>query len=442
MGAPISRNMCCSIREKDGFGKPFAPSPHFVCSEVEMALDKLSFVAFSPLWATGIRRLAVASTRTVHIYRMSDSGKFEVPKLESTLEMEEGFAVTALIFRDEDTSRAFVIACRPEAPSRGIKHYIRIWPCDPLSGDPQMPGTTSQSLAPRALQRDGVIASLEDHVAPVSHLAVNSTCLVSCDASGECRLWQKNRAMACRATARLHKGPVVDVAVDRHFVYSLGEESNLRIWSMELKEVAVIQIDSIEASCLMGSFDAPLPLLSVPSQANPNEKDTASSIQFSRLSALKRPVSRWSGGQAASGRGTTSTPRGLLFVAATMAKGQSAAGENAGVLMEWSIGSTSCCQSAVIAHDVPIASIAYGPCDNGPLITCDVTGLCRIWDCSPRLWCSQQIEASPGAQNSQSLAKVSVASDPTNSSLYSVAGEKRLLVWCQRSADIAPIGSP
>jgi hypothetical protein len=31
-----------------------------------------------------------------------------------------------------------------------------------------------------------------------------------------------------------------------------------------------------------------------------------------------------------------------------------------------------------------LRSIAYGPCDNGPLITCDVTGLCRIWDCSPR----------------------------------------------------------
>ena len=45
------------------------------------------------------------------------------------------------------------------------------------------------------------------------------------------------------------RGPVVDVAVDRHFVYSLGEESNLRIWSMELKQVAVIQIDSIEARC-------------------------------------------------------------------------------------------------------------------------------------------------------------------------------------------------
>lgn len=439
MGAPLSRNMCCSIREKDGFGKPFAPSPHFLCSEVELSLDKLLFVAFSPLWAAGTRRLAVANAQTVHVYRMSD-GKFERPILESTLEVEEGFSVTALIFRDEEYSRAFAIACRPDA-RRGVKHYIRIWPCDP-SGEQLR--ETSQSVAPRALQRDAYIHSLDDHVAPVSHLAVNSTYLVSCDASGECRVWQKNRDMALRATARLHKGPVVDVAVDKHFVYSLGEEANLRIWSTELlKPVAVIQIDSIEASCLMASPSPDMALVPVLSsnQASPQERGSSMSLQLSRLSALKRPVSRWSGGQATSGRGTTNTPRGLLFVAGTMAKGQYAAGENAGVLMEWSIGATSCCQNAVIAHDVPILSIAYGPCDNGPLITCDANGLCRIWDCSPRLWCSQQIEAS-GTQGPHSLAKVSVASDPANNSLYSVAGEKRLLVWCQRSSNVAPIGSP
>ena len=29
-------------------------------------------------------------------------------------------------------------------------------------------------------------------------------------------------------------------------------------------------------------------------------------------------------------------------------------------------------------------TMAYGPCDNGPLITADMRGLCRIWDCTPR----------------------------------------------------------
>lgn len=401
MGAPISRNMCCSIRDKDGFGKAFAQSPHFNCSEVELPLESPSLVAFSPLWAMGTRRLAVANAHTVHIYRMSDSGKFEMPTLESTLEMEDGFVITALIFRDEDTARAFVIASKPENRARGVN--IKIWPCDAAPGVLE----TTQ-IAPRALQREGFIASLEEHVAPVTHLAVNSTYLFSCDSSGECRGWQKNRSMALRATARLHKGAVVDFAVDRHFVYSLGEEMNLRIWSTELKEVVVMPIGHVEASCLMGDMAAPV--LSPPKGTD--EKEAASSFQLSRLSALKRPVSRWSGGQAASGRGSTNTPRGLLFVAGVMAKGQSAAGENAAVLMEWTIAAAPVCQGAVIAHDVPIVTIAYGPFDNGPLITCDGRGLCRVWDCSPRLWCSQQIEASPGAP--RSLAKVSVASDPLN----------------------------
>ncbi|CAK9031787.1 unnamed protein product [Durusdinium trenchii] len=126
MGAPISRNMCCSIRDKDGFGKAFAQSPHFNCSEVELPLESPSLVAFSPLWAMGTRRLAVANAHTVHIYRMSDSGKFEMPTLESTLEMEDGFVITALIFRDEDTARAFVIASKPENRARGVN--IKIWP--------------------------------------------------------------------------------------------------------------------------------------------------------------------------------------------------------------------------------------------------------------------------------------------------------------------------
>ncbi|CAK9031785.1 unnamed protein product [Durusdinium trenchii] len=152
--------------------------------------------------------------------------------------------------------------------------------------------------------------------------------------------------MALRATARLHKGAVVDFAVDRHFVYSLGEEMNLRIWSTELKEVVVMPIGHVEASCLMGDMAAPV--LSPPKGTD--EKEAASSFQLSRLSALKRPVSRWSGGQAASGRGSTNTPRGLLFVAGVMAKGQSAAGENAAVLMEWTIAAAPVCQGAVIAH--------------------------------------------------------------------------------------------
>ncbi|CAE8634022.1 unnamed protein product [Polarella glacialis] len=95
MGLPLSRNLCCSVRDKDGKGRPLgigsAEFPQFDLSEVEIPLQKPLFIAFSPLWHTGaasVRRLAMASTREavtvnpaasasdvneVHVYRMSDS---------------------------------------------------------------------------------------------------------------------------------------------------------------------------------------------------------------------------------------------------------------------------------------------------------------------------------------------------------------------------------
>ncbi|CAJ1331235.1 unnamed protein product [Effrenium voratum] len=112
MGAPLSRNMCCSIREKDGKGKPLGmEAPQFNCSEVELPLAEPRFVAFSPLWAgnSGItKRMAVASSTTVHVYRvLPESSKPDVPvSLESTLELEDKHRATALIFRDEDLARA------------------------------------------------------------------------------------------------------------------------------------------------------------------------------------------------------------------------------------------------------------------------------------------------------------------------------------------------
>ena len=74
-------------------------------------------------------------------------------------------------------------------------------------------------------------------------------------------------------------------------------------------------------------------------------------------------------------------------------------------------------------------TIGYGPFDNGPLISCDLKGCCRVWDCAPRLICSQQIDAAPSAPRA---LKVSLATDPSKGCLYSVAGEARLLIWLQR----------
>ncbi|CAJ1439903.1 unnamed protein product, partial [Effrenium voratum] len=91
-------------------------------------------------------------------------------------------------------------------------------------------------------------------------------------------------------------------------------ELSLRIWVLsDLKQVTVVPMDSLEVSCL-GEVLA-LPALPASSQDERDGKETKENpltFRLSRLSALKRPVSRWSGGQA-TGRATASVPRGMLF---------------------------------------------------------------------------------------------------------------------------------
>jgi len=96
--------------------------------------------------------------------------------------------------------------------------------------------------------------------------------------------------------------------------------------------------------------------------------------------------------------------------------------------MEWSLGGPKpACQGMQVAHDSPIISLAYGPYDNGPLITADARGLFRVWDYTPRLWCSQQVD-SGGSLDSHKLA---VAMDPLNRTVYCTVGDRRLFVWRQ-----------
>ena len=108
--------------------------------------------------------------------------------------------------------------------------------------------------------------------------------------------------------------------------------------------------------------------------------------RLSELTALRRPLSRWAGSQGSSR--SAKAPRGTLFVAAVLADPCEAAVVGAGVLMEWALSpggqQGAACQSAQVAHDSPIVSIAFGPYDNGPVITADRRGVFRVWDCCPR----------------------------------------------------------
>jgi len=390
--------------------------------------------------------MALASLRTVHIYGIPDTpvlgkaegGGLSSLVLESTLELEENSQVTALIFRDEDSARALVIASSSiGSSSRHSKHLVQVWSCEtgamPASGSP-MP------TAPKAMDREGYLASLSEHASEVAQLAVSNTYLLSADKSGECRVWQKNRSFASRAAARLHQGAIIDLTVDRHFAYSLGNlERTVEVWSLpDLKPVLSIVADDLQTSLSpSGSMNFMFPADGPAAQPLGISRTSTSgkmSCQLSRFTAVRRPASRWSGGSSR----TSGNPRGMLFVAGAVAKGQDLAGEDAAVLMEWSLSGTPACQSAIVAHDCPIVYIAYGPYDNGPVVTADCRGLCRVWDCTPRLMCSQQIDTlrCPIVESleQKSEINVAIASDPLQSSLYSITGDKRLFVWRQTRA--------
>ncbi|CAE8718816.1 unnamed protein product, partial [Polarella glacialis] len=297
MGLPLSRNICCSVRDKDGKGRPLgigsAEFPQFDLSEVEIPLQKPLFIAFSPLWHTGaasVRRLAMASTREVHVYLMSDSlsssskpGDSAPPMLlEHSLVLEAGLEVTALIFRDEDSSRGLVVAFSGQQGNK-TWHRVRVWSCDSLSSAASgLPVGTQQELEPELLRTaewstEGYMVSLDDHVEKVTCLAVTSTFLLSADKSGECRVWQKNRSFNLRAAARLHLGAITDLAVDRFFAYSIGQhvyagelekDLTVRIWAVpDLKAVLSISAENVQGLGLGSGMHPLLPLL--PSHGSP-----------------------------------------------------------------------------------------------------------------------------------------------------------------------------
>lgn len=417
--------MCCSVRDKqEGVShvSMAAAAPHFKCSEVTLPLDlRTKLLVFAPLWpgghaATAVRRMALAGDGGVYVFRMGGGPCDQQQlKLEHALRLEDGQSATALLFKDEDSSRHLIVALapRPGAPPstpRGPKlgHVVRVWSCGVEGPEPD--GVEEWRLD------EGYMASLEEHAAPVTRMAVSSTYLLTADALGHCHVWQKTRGFAARAEARLHQGGLTDLAVDRLFAYTVGaQDMSVRVWSVpDLKPVLVIAADTVEAQLPPAGFGAAFPVGMAPR-----------SLRLAELTAVRRPVSRWSGSQGSTRNATT--PKGIMFVAGSLADGQEVAGAGAGVLMEWSLGPKPACQGVQVAHDSPIISLAYGPYDNGPLITADARGVFRVWDYTPRLWCSQQVD-SGGCLGSHNLA---VAMDPLNRTVYSIVGDSRLFVWRQ-----------
>uniref|UniRef100_A0A7S1PZ97 Cilia- and flagella-associated protein 43 n=1 Tax=Alexandrium catenella TaxID=2925 RepID=A0A7S1PZ97_ALECA len=460
MGLSVSRSyMCCSVRDKQGMrdGFPLDRPPHFECLEVDVQLEKPVMVAFAPLHqreASNQRRLALASQREVNIFRMpeGDMTPGEPPSMVLThvLKLDPGYMVSSILFSDEDNSRHLVVAIGPASGRSTEGHAVRVWNCESglslsTSDDPRpITGTTGATgAAPNVCrpvqmqQNEGYICSLTENKALVNRLAVNKTYLLTADAAGDCRLWQKNRAFTKRGAAMLHSGGVADLAVDRLFAYSAGlEDRRICVWALpDLSPVIAIPVDIPEelllglASARPKAEEAQAALAEAMSSAAPSSQP----CRLARVNLLRRPLSRWAGWQGSS-RGPKA-PRGSLFAAGVLSEGCEVAGAGAGVLMEWTLGEKPVCQSVQIAHDSPIVALIYGPYDNGPLITADSRGIFRVWEflLERGLCFTQQIELVCSAGNDCSQGCLAVAVEQPRG-LYVAAGTKRLYVW-QRHSD-------
>lgn len=463
-----SAAICCSNRDKYDQSSNGVPR-QFDCSEVQMQLDSPKCLTFGPLWQRDVllpRRLAVASEHEVHVYRLPEVELPEVGEaglssgvcprdvfMEHRFSPGDGLEVTGILFADELSSRNLVVAtaCRSGGSQSSRPPRIRIYNCDAVAKAPSTDsyqtihdGTDMGSfrVPVNVWSPDDYVHSLEDHGSPVKHMAVNQSYLISVDSSGVCCVWHKSKGFVNKQISRIHQSSIVDLAVDRFFVYSIGsQDKSISIWSVpSLMQVAVVSVE-IPKDILYGlKYDTNVPVAAcpiaeeeVPNVALPSSAGSAVSSKskavcgISSLTALRRPLSRWAGSQGS--KHGNQAPKGMLYVAGVLAETCEVAGSGAGVLMEWSLSNgedgVAHCQSAQIAHDVPIVSIGYGPYDNGPVITADARGVFRVWDTVPRLICSQHVEFFSGPN---SELQVSIAVEPRRG-FYSCMGDRRLFVW-------------
>merc|ERR1712224_1187748 len=128
-------------------------------------------------------------------------------------------------------------------------------------------------------------------------------------------------------------GPIEDLAVDRHFAYSVGQDLSVKVWTVsDLKPVLSIAAGSLQASEVADINNGPVQPLTTNFQPKENGKtEDVLLCMLSRLTAVRRPASRWSGAQGPTR--TAGIPRGMLFVAGAVASGQSIASEDSAVLM-------------------------------------------------------------------------------------------------------------
>jgi len=277
MGQPASHNMCCTVRDKDSLerkandlsGYSAGANIGFSVEQVPISLQRPRFVTFSPLWQVsgGLpfkRRMAVASSSVVHVYRLEDPEGVDASSnglasmwLEHKLELPLHLTVTAMIFGergDEGGARrsqaTLVVATRTGEGAPVRSHTIKVWQCD-SSGASMSPASSRSSVAggasePNLWKWDNALAELKEHTSPVRFLSLSTAYVVSGDDDGWCRIWDKPRHYECYKVARVvgEEGRLADITTDRHFAYTVGQqELAVRVWAVpDLRFVMVIDM--------------------------------------------------------------------------------------------------------------------------------------------------------------------------------------------------------
>lgn len=393
-----TRCMCCSTRDKwerRHVDITSNRSPQFFIDESILDFEAPKFMDFGPLWqinssgSSAPKRLAVGGDRRVVVYRVLEEETWQAPTLtlEAQAVAKVGQIITSILFADQAAALDLIVSYGSEGAQewntnifRCFEHGSDIWD---LSKDWH--------------------TSLGSHTMPLTRLCTSQTYLVAADEAGVCQTWKK-QDYSRQCVSVLHEGGCADLVVDKLFVYSIARDDVcVHVWTLpDLKNVMTV---TVEVPCCvnMGSVDSP-PEAQVP--------------VLKRLTAVKRPMSRWSGSHDS---GRTAKPRGVLFIAGVVeveGEGESSA------IMEWYLCKEPMCHQAVLAHSAPIAILAHGPYDNGPLISLDESGVFSVWDVGPRFSCSQSVDlGKPDVP-----ATAAIALEP-QIGLYAVFNDSRLCVW-------------
>lgn len=424
---------CCSSgckRDQERPTSSVSPTPvRFLSLERELQFYNVAgpeFIAFGPLYAAGQgliqKRLAVAGGACVQVYAVDDSDFqaecYGCMSLEHSFDVPIGFSVTALCFSDESSSSHVVAALAP-TKSCDTMCFANVWDCERQSRSPchsSTDGEDKENLPLGGRNCSDAIAVMDGHSGVIRCFATNSGCFATADSTGACQIWERPRNYALVGVETLHEGGIADLALDRLFAYSAGSvDCLLRIWHLPDLEPALTVPMFVPTARVFPHEDAALSGLDAMVQAD------AEQVQFSRVTVLRRPQSRWAGARAY-------TPAGTIYIAGVDA--HALGGEGPGILSEWRLNPKVTCQAARVAHESPIVEVAFGPYDNGPLVTADRRGVFRVWDIVTKLHCMQEVRPG-GNEVPRGLA---LAVQPQQG-IFASLGDNRIFLWRRLQSD-------